>query len=444
MQIIQDIADLLWSFPVLLFILGISALISAYLGFMQIRCLFAAIKETFAPQASLPDADAQSLTPFQAFMNILGGNIGNGALAGVPTAIAFGGPGSIFWMMIMSTFAAVLRFAEVYIAVWSSGRKVSNDTAFGPMRYLQLLPFGLWISFIFGVFALMYSFVSGNMTQCHAVAMALYKAWGIAPYITGLSIGLFVMYLLQGGAGRIVSVLNTLVPLKIGLFLLSAGIILVYHVAQIPHALYLMYAYAFSSQALFGGAAGFAVQEAMKVGFQRGFFAHEAGLGTASIAFGDIKNPEPAKNALTSLLSVFITTHIVCFLVALTVLVSGVWDNGETSSALIISAYETVFGSASGLIITFLTINFGMSVLVAYAYIGKLCWDFITQKRFAFLFSLVYAAWAYIGCITDVKVVWALSDIINAGMFFINLLAVIWFLPEVKRGLQLYLKSEKS
>lgn len=443
MMYIQQVADLLWSFPVLLFILGISAVISAYLGFVQIRCLYSAVKETFAPSTASGSGDSDSLTPFQAFMNILGGNIGNGAIAGVPTAIAFGGPGSIFWMMVMSTFAAALRFAEVYIAVWSADKKVPNHKAFGPMRYLQLLPLGAGLSFIFGLLAIGYALVSGNMTQCHAVAMAVHKAWGIAPYMTGGVIGLFAVYLLQGGAGRIVSVLNTLVPLKIGLFLVSAVIILFYHAAQIPHALYLMYAYAFTSDAVLGGAAGFAVQQAMMVGFQRGFFAHEAGLGTASIAFGDIKNPEPAKNALTSLLSVFITTHIVCFLVALTVLVSGVWDNGETSSALIISAYETVFGSAAGLIIAFLTINFGMSVLVAYAYIGKMCWDFITQKRFAFLFSLVYAAWAYIGCVVDVRVVWALSDIINAGMFFINLLALVWFLPEVKRGLHLYLKSEK-
>ena len=123
----------------------------------------------------------------------------------------------------------------------------------------------------------------------------------------------------------------------------------------------------------------------MTVGFQRGIFAHEAGLGTAAVAYGNTSGTHPAKDAIMSTLGVFITVHVICFLVAMCVLVTGVWQNGESSSALIISAYQTVFGRFAGIIITFLTINFGASVLISYAYIGRQCWEFLTNKRYILL-----------------------------------------------------------
>ena len=434
--IFERTAEILWSFPTLIGILAISAFVTVYLNFVQIAYFMDAVRSVFSSSSSKSHgAKSESLTPLQAFINTLGGNIGNGALAGIPTAIATGGPGAIFWLLVMATFAGALRFAEVYLGMVMIGKHRFGSARGGPMVYLSLLPGGYYLSYIFGILCLTYAFICGNLVQCNAVGLAVKKAWGVPPMWTALVIMIFVLYIMFGGSQRIVQVLDKVVPLKVFLLLTSVTVVLVYHYAMIPHALYLIFASAFTSKAIIGGGIGHAVQKAMTVGFQRGIFAHEAGLGTAAVAYGNTSGANPAKDAIMSTLGVFITVHVICFLVAMCVLVTGVWQNGESSSALIISAYETVFGTFAGIIITFLTINFGASVFISYAYIGRQCWEFLTNKQYLVLFSLLYAASAALGTVLDVSLAWTLSDIVNAALFVINMLGVLWFLPVIKKGL---------
>ena len=432
----EQLAEFLWSFPVLIGMLVTSAFVTAYLNFVQMTYFMDAVRSVFSSSSSkLHGPKSESLTSLQAFINTLGGNIGNGALAGIPAAIAMGGPGAIFWLLVMATFAGALRFAEVYLGEVVIGKHRFGSARGGPMVYLSLLPGGYYLSYMFGVLCLTYAFTSGSLVQCNAVGLAVKKAWGVPPVWTALVILCFVLYVLFGGSQRIIQVLDRIVPLKVFLLLISVAILLTYHYAMIPHALYLIFASAFTGKAVVGGGIGHAVQTAMKVGFQRGVFAHEAGLGTAAVAYGNTSGANPAKDGIMSTLGVFITVHVICFLVAMCVLVTGVWQNGESSSALIISAYETVFGRFAGIIITFLTINFGASVLISYAYIGRQCWEFLTNKQYLFLFSLLYASGAAFGAVMDVSLALNLSDIVNAALFVVNMLGVLWFLPVIKKGL---------
>ena len=164
-------------------------------------------------------------------------------------------------------------------------------------------------------------------------------------------------------------------PFKVGVFFISALAVLLYHYQAVPAALYLIVSSALQTKAVFGGGIVFTLQRMIATGFQRGIFVHEAGLGTAAVAFGSTGGKEPVKDSIMSMLGVYIIIHVVCLMVALCLISSGVWNNGETSSALL-SAYQTVFGQLGAWIITFLVINFGVSVLVSYAYIGRVCWNF--------------------------------------------------------------------
>ena len=141
-----------------------------------------------------------------------------------------------------------------------------------------------------------------------------------------------------------------------------------------------------------------------------------------------------------SMLSVYVNTHVICLMIALTILSSGAWGNGsgDTSSALMVSSYETVFGSFGGWIISFLTINFGISVLVSYAYLGRVCWSFLTGGKLMYLFTLIYAAAAFFGTYMDVYLVLNISDLINAGLFLVNILGLLWFLATIRKGLRDY------
>jgi len=438
-SIITSAAQNIWSFPLLIGIFGLCVFMSLKLNFVQFRYFFTAIGMIFSPSSDgVAEQKAGELTAFQAFINTLGANIGNGSLSGVPAAICIGGPGAIFWLLLASTFAVVLRYAEVYLGMVFIGKYRFGSAKGGPMLYLSLLPMGTFLSYTFATFCLGYAFFGGSMVQCNTVGLALKKTWGIDPYVTAFFILAFIIYVLVGGSQRIISYLDKLVPVKVGLFIVSALIVLIYHYQMIPHAFYLIFQGAWSPESFIGGSFGYALQKSMTTGFQRGVLIHEAGLGTAAVAFGSTTGKNAVQDSILSMLSVYINTHIVCLMIALTLLASGVWDNGETSSTLIISAYQTVFGSFGGWIISFLTINFGVSVLVSYAYLGRVCWEFLTGGKWMFVFPCLYAACAFFGTYMDVYLVLNIADLVNAGLFICNMMGIIWFVAVIRKGLTEY------
>lgn len=433
---LSTLSDAFWSLPFLLFFFGACVFMTVYLDFVQFRYFMSSIGMIFSSKKG-SDVDASgSLSPFQAFMNTLGGNIGNGSLAGIPVAIAVGGPGSIFWLLVMSTFSVSLRFAEVYLATFFSASSTPQRS--GPMYYLSLLPGGKVLSYVFGICGFAYMMTGGNLIQCNAVGLALYRSWGIPQSMTAFVVLAFVLYVLLGGAARIVKFLDKLVPVKVYGFLISALIVLAYHITAVPHALYIMLSLAFQPQAFLGGTLAFAMQKSVALGLQQGINASEAGLGTAAVAFGSTKGQDPVQTGIMSMLSVYINTHLVCFLVALCVIASGVWDSGETSSALLVSAYETVFGAAAGWIVSVLVAMFATSVVVAYAYNAKMCWNFLTSGRFAWAFIILYVVSAGYGTIMNARIVWVLNSLVTGSLFLINTLGLLYFAPKIKNGLLSY------
>ena len=435
-----ELENWIWSLPFLFFFFGTCVYMTLQLGFVQFRYFMQSIRSVFSSDAS-GDAvvTAGKLSPFQAFMNTLGGNIGNGSLAGVPLAIAVGGPGAMFWMLVMSTFSVSLRFAEVYLATYFSDKATAEKS--GPMYYLSLLPAGALLSYMFGVFGFVYMLTGGNLIQCNAVGTALNRSWGIRPELSALFIFLFITYVVVGGSGRIVKFLDKLVPVKVYGFLITAVIVLLYHATSIPHALYLIVSSAFNPQAILGGSFGFAIQKSLSSGFSRGVNASEAGLGTAAVAFGTTKGQDPMKSGIMSMLSIYINTHIICFLVALCVIASGAWENAEAGTAMLVSAYETVFGSFGGAIVSVLVAMFAMSVVVAYAFNARVCWNFLLNGKLEWLFSVLYIACAVAGTMMGAVVVFSLNGIATAGLFAVNVLGLLWFTSLIKTGLTSYRKN---
>jgi AGCS family alanine or glycine:cation symporter len=434
-ETIEYISAKIWSFPFLIAFLGLCIFATFFLRFVQIRYFMESLRSLFSANASDKNSEAGELTSLQAFVNTLGGNIGNGSLSGVPVAISVGGPGSLFWLLVMSTFAVALRYAEVYLGMIFIGKERFGRAKGGPMLYLSMLPGGYFLSYAFAFFCLAYAFICGNVVQCNSVAAAVQKSWNIDVYYTSIVVVAFIGYVLLGGSNRIVQALDKLVPVKVALFFLSALYVLVYHYQAIAGALYLVCSSALKTEAVFGGGLAFTLQKMMATGFQRGIFVHEAGLGTAAVPFGETGGKQPVKDGLMSMLGVYINTHIVCLMVGLCVIASGVWNNGETGSALIISSYQTAFGQYGAWIITFLVVNFGVSVLVSYAYVGRICWNFLTNGKWSTAFIALYTLAAFAGSVMDVKLAWSSSDLVTAGLFVINISGLIWFMNKIKKDL---------
>jgi AGCS family alanine or glycine:cation symporter len=191
---------------------------------------------------------------------------------------------------------------------------------------------------------------------------------------------------------------------------------------------------AFHPTAVMGGVLGFSVQQAMRFGTLRAILATESGLGTAAIMFSSTGSKEPAKEAILSMLSTFISS-LVCFMIALCIVATGVWDSGLTSTALTIAAYKTVFGIYGGWIVSFLSISFGIGVLVSFAYIAQESWSFLFGSRVNWLFNCVYCGVAFCAVFVNVNALWAVIDIVTVGMFVINLIGILYLLPLVQRGI---------
>lgn len=435
---VDFLVEQIWSFPVLIFIFSAAIYTSVQLNFVQFRYVIDSIKMLLAPcKHSDEVAKSGELTPFQAFLNTLGANIGNGSLAGVAVTLHTGGPGAIVWVMILCMFSVVFRYAEVFLATYVIGKYKFGNATGGPMVYMSMLPGGNVLAYVITLFVLGYMFVGGNLAQCHALGLVVYKSSGVSEYITAWFVLVFIGYIILGGLPRIVYSLDKFVPFKVFAFLATAIILLFYHIKSVPNALYIMTKLAFQPQAFIGGGLGFALQHVMSIGFQQGVYASESGLATAAVAFGSTKK-DPVENGILAMLGVFINIHVVCFLVALSLIASGVWNNGETSSALIVSAYETVFGKYAGLIVSILVVNFTMSVLVASAYNGKKCWEFLFNGKYLHLYSILFALFAFCGTWLHVDLVWSLNNFVNGLLLLINILGILYFTSIMKKELKIY------
>ncbi|MGE0207481.1 MAG: alanine/glycine:cation symporter family protein, partial [Candidatus Babeliales bacterium] len=375
------------------------------------------------------------MTPFQALVNALNTSIGNGSIAGIATAIYAGGPGAAFWVFVFGFLSMSLRFAEVFLSTYFPPKFEKTGTVGGPMIYLQKVPGGLILSYAFALFLLFLGLTSGSAMQANSIRLGLERILNIAPVVTAFALLAFIAFVIAGGAKRIVEVSDKIVPVKVGVFFVSSFIILLYHWQSILPACKLIVQGAFFPGALVGGAAGYLVQHAMRYGIVRLVNATEAGLGTAGVLFGGTGSAEPLKDGIMSLMSAFIA-NMVCFMVALMIIASGVWNNGQTSLNLTISAYETVFGVLGGWIVTFLAITFGMGVMVTYAYIARSCWLFLTNGRFEYVFKLLFCAVVFLGSLATVEVVWSATDLVNGGLLIVNLFGIAYFLPLIRSALK--------
>jgi alanine or glycine:cation symporter, AGCS family len=434
--LVKGTNDLVWGWPLIIFFILVGVIASIVLKFVQFRYFITAWRLVLAPHKHAQAAHAD-MTPFQAFVNALSTSIGNGSLAGMATAVHEGGPGAAFWIFVLGFFALPIRFCEVYLSNAFEGAGTTILTG-GPMLYLKKVPGGFFLPAFYAFFCLMLSFISGNAVQSNSVSNGLQYIIPLNQYAIAALIGAFVVYVILGGAARIVKISEAVVPLKVGLFFVSALIVLIYHAPSLLNALKIIVTSAFTPQAVRGAILGTTMQSAIRFGMSRSLNATEVGLGTAAVFFGSTGSKHPVENGIMSMISAFISNYLVCFVLALIIVLTGVWNHDTTSIALTTEAFSTVYGAFAGWLVTALSIIFGIGVLVAYAYIGRECWSYLTGGRFMMLYSIVYCLLAFLGAIVKVQLVWDAVDIVNAGLVAINLYAILYLMPKISRGVQAY------
>lgn len=431
----EEIHRYVSGWPLIIYVLASSIICTIALKFLQFRYFKKAWHYILDPSEATGSAEKTvHMSPVQAFVSTLSANLGNGSIAGMATALYSGGPGATLWVFIIGFFLMVIRFAEVFLSIYYANKATTRANLGGPMLYLRYVPGGHVLSYIYGFITLIFGFLIGNAMQTNSISLSLKTTWDIPEELSAVALFIFIFYILAGGASRIARASERIVPLKVATFCISSCAILIYHYDQILPALQLIWHSAFSPVAFAGGAIGFSVQQAMLYGITRSIMATETGLGTAAILFSSTGSEEPVKDGIMSMLSTFISTIVCCF-VALCIITSGVTFSGLSSTALTIAAFDTVFGQFGGWIVTFLSVSFGAGVLVAYAYVAREVWFFLTGGHYSFLFNVVYCAVAFTGALVDVNVVWNTGDVVVAIMLFINLYGIVCLIPVIRRAL---------
>ena len=400
---------------------GTGLFLTVRLRFVQVRRFGDGLR-TLVPAAQ--EGARGPLTPFQAFMTALAASIGTGNIAGVATAVVSGGPGAVFWIWCYGFVATAIKFCEAVLGV--RYRRLEGDRlSAGPMHYLRdglRSPKLAWTyAFVAGVGAL----TTTPFTQPNSMAVVLESQFAIPTWASGVAIAILAWLVIIGGVKSIGRAAEKLAPLKVGLYLLGGLFVIATHAGRIPEILSLIFREAFSIGAVTGGTAGVGVMVAMRYGMARGIYANEAGYGTAAVVYGTAQTREPVQQGLNAVMEVFIISFVTSSISALTILLSGVWRSGLTSTALVAQAFNTAIPTVGGWIVAFCAFLFGYTTLIGWAYYGEQFLEYIFGPRVTVPYRWVYCGLIVFGAMGKVELVWAWGDLMNGLQIFPNLVGVI-------------------
>ena len=420
------------------------------------------------------ESEEGEVTHFQALATAVSGTVGNGNIAGVALAIALGGPGATFWMIVCGFLGMSTKFVECTLGV--QYRDVGDDgTVYGgPMYYiskgLKERGFGLLgkiSAVIFAIFCIGGSFGGGNAAQSNQATVVLKELMGLestgAGFWIGVIMAIIVGVIIIGGIKRIAQVTEKVVPFMAVLYLLACLYILGANFSLIDDAVSLIFREAFNPTAAgVGGVIG-----VLLVGFKRAAFSNEAGAGSASIAHSAVKTKYSASEGLVALLEPFIDTVVICTMTALVIIIFNFGGDasgatifqygGDGAGAVMIDgvAYEGAgitskafaqYIPYSNIFLTVAVVLFAVSTMISWSYYGLQSWKFLFGRGKAadMAYKLLFLLFVIIGASASMNSIWAFSDAMIFAMVFPNMVGLYFLFPVVKKQLKRYTDAIKE
>jgi len=419
-QVVFRASDLVYGPWTIAVLLGIGLYLTVRLRFVQVR-RFPDAARSFLP--TVPEGGG-ALTPFQTFMTALAATIGTGNIAGVATAVVSGGPGAVFWIWCYGFFATAIKFAEAVLGMHFRQLGGGRLSA-GPMHYLRdglgLRRLGWVYALVAGIAAL----TTTPFTQPNSIAVVFDSEFGVPTVATGVVTAVLTWLVIVGGVTSIGRAAAKLSPAKVILYLAGGLLVIVLHAERLPATFALIFREAFSLRAAAGSAAGVGMIMAIRYGLARGMYANEAGYGTAAFVYGTARSRQPARQGLAAVMEVFVITFLTSSISALTILVTGVWRSGLTSTAAVAEAFNHAVPVAGGWVVAFCTLLFGYTTLIGWSYYGEVCLEYLFGPRVIRPYRWVYCGLIVVGAVSKVDLVWAWGDLMNGLQIFPNLVGVV-------------------
>ncbi len=401
--------------------------------------------------------ETTGISPLKALTMALAGTLGVGNIVGVATALYLGGAGAVFWMVFSALVAMVLKYAEICLAVKHRRFDEKGRPEGGAPYYIRdglagigLPRFGKLVAAVFGILCLVNTFTMGSMLQANAVAGAMNEGFRIPLWLTGTAVGIFCIVVLKGGAVRIASLTEKIVPLMtLGFLMLCAGVLILRY-DRIGSAVCQIFQNAFDFSSMGSGFLGFLTSQGVRYGIMRGLVSNEAGCGTAPMAHAAAETDSPAEQGVLGLVEVFVDTVLLCTVTALAILVSDSGPNafGDDGVRTAQAAFSSVLGDWAGLVFAVSVFFFGVATILCWSHYGmtslravlgsreKLCRA--TEK----LFPIAFAVSVLAGALASPAGVWTLADGALGIMTIINLLILIMMNKEVKTETALFMDKQ--
>ena len=458
MAFFKALGDFLWGGPLLAMFLVVGLWYSLGSGFFQIFGLPTWWSTTVGSlfRRKREKKEGRGVTQLQALSTALAATIGTGSIAGVATAIAYGGPGAVFWMWMSAFLGMMTGCGEKILAVCHRERGPDGQWRGGPMQYMDK---GLRLPGLAKLFALLCvaeTLAGGNLAQANSIATALSAAGGVNPAAVGVVLALLTTLVLMGGVKRIAGLCELLAPAMALLFVGSGLAVIAANYQAVPAAFQQIVAYAFAPRAVAGG---YAMGTALRYGVARGVFTNEAGVGMSAIAHACADVDEPAQQGMWGIFEVFFATMVICTVTALVVLTSGVYDPAQMlplaeagtipqtllGAPLTVAGFATLFGEAGEWVVSVSLVLFAFTSLIGSGYYGRRGVETLTSSRLIQgLYQLAFPAFILLGAVGDVTAVWQVVDVFNGLLAAVNLPALLLLSPEALHLLRTWLEGQKK
>jgi AGCS family alanine or glycine:cation symporter len=432
-------------------LLGVGIILTVVLRGFQFRQLGPALHLALIKRHE--DTEEGDISHYRALTTALSGTLGTGNIGGVGAAILIGGPGALFWMWITALFGMATKYSEAVLGVKYRETDAVGEQAGGPMFYLTRGirgPAGRILGTMFAIFAAIAAFGIGNAVQSFETAAAVEGAFGIPLWVTGLVLTIGAGAVILGGIQRIGLFTSIFVPIMAVAYVASATLVILLNITNLPGAIGIVVASAFTGPAAFGGAAGIGFVAVLSAGVARGIFSNESGLGTGGIAAASAQTTSPVRQGAVSMTQTFIDTIVVCSFTGLAIVSTGVWTAGDTyqgsGARLTQAAFSEALGSIGPILLAIGLALFAFSTLITWAYYGERNMVYLFGRRGVFPYRIVFIAVIFIGAIvgsTDgvLSPVWLFADIMNGLMALPNLIGLLFLSGVVLRETRNYFRD---
>jgi len=419
------------------------------------------------PDTIRDESKQGEVSHFQALATAVSGTVGLGNIAGVALAIAIGGPGATFWMIVCGLLSMSTKFVECTLGVKYRDVDENGTVYGGPMYYLSrglkergFTNLGKVLAVVFAVLCVGASFGGGNAVQSNQAAEQLAAMMGLQGGSTGFIIGvilaIIVGIVIIGGIKRIASVTEKIVPFMAVIYAMACLAVIFANFSYIDDAFVLIFKGAFTPEAGLGGLFGVLI-----VGFRRAVFSNEAGAGSAAIAHSAVKTKYPASEGIVALLEPFIDTVVICTMTALVIIFynsGGVFEYGGDGAGNVIVngaslggvtltslAFESVLPWFP-YVLTLAVVLFAISTMISWSYYGLQSWKYLfgRSKTADLTYKLLFIAFVIIGASASMGAVFAFSDAMILALVFPNMLGLMFLFPSVRDELSKYLDAIKT